>query len=795
METSFQKKEDIYHLFMQAPVGIYLLKGPDYVIEMANDPILQLWGKGDKVIGKPVLECFPEVAEQGFIQLLDDVRATGISFQTDEIAVWYDYNGVRKQKYVTLLYQPYYEAGEITGIFSIATDVTEKVLAQRRLEENAQNLRNVIRQAPMAMCLFMGPQHVVEMVNERMLDLWGKSRADVQGKPIFEALPEAGNQGLEELLERVFANGETIEADERPVMLPRGGGAKTVYVNFVYEPLKEGGGEIAGIMAIAVDVTEQVEARKKIEASEQRFRALVTATSNVVYRMSADWSEMRELEGTGVLSSLGEPVGDWLEQYIHPDDKERVKKAIQKAIRTKGVFEMEHRMTLEDGTEGWTFSRAIPILDEEGKILEWFGAATDITSRKRAEQAYEQAIEDAEKQRRLLEAFSGSTPDLVYIFDLDYHFTYANAALLAMWGKTWKQAEGRGLLELGYEPWHAEMHEREIDQVVATRQPIRGEVSFPHATLGKRIYDYIFAPVINQNGDVEAVAGTTRDITELKLAEQAIRESERHLQEKVAERTSELERTVEELKRLNGNLEEFAYAASHDLKEPVRKVHFFADRLKDRLAGKMEADDLRLFERMAASTNRMATLIDELLMYSQVTRGVAQMEEVNLNRKLQLVQEDLELEIQEKKAEINVSALPTVTGNKRQLQQLFFNLVGNALKYSRQNVPPHIDISSRTVKGRDVVRQAPNAQSNREYHLIEVADNGLGFAQEDAERIFQVFTRLHGVSEYRGSGIGLSIVRKVAENHKGWVWAESTPGLGSKFYVLLPANTTGKEAV
>lgn len=671
MQSSFQSKQDIYNLFMQAPVGIYLLKGPDYTIEMANEPILKLWGKGPQVIGKPVLESFPEVEEQGYIELLDRVRTTGVPFQTEEIQVWFHNNGQKQQKYVTLLYQPFYENGVVTGIFSIATDVTEKVMTQKRLEQSEQNLRNMILQAPVAICIMLGPDHVIDLANEMMIALWGKSRETVMNKPVFEALPDAREQGLESVMAQVYKTGETFTAYEHPVELLRNGKWETVYQNFVYEPYKDAEGNIQGVLAISVDVTQQVITRRKIEESEVRFRALVTET---------------------------------------------------------------------------------------------------------------------EKQKRLLEAVTSSTPDLVYIFDLNYHFTYANEALLTMWGKSWDEAIGKGLLENGYEPWQAAMHKREIDEIVATKKSIRGEVSFPHATLGKRVYDYIFAPVINEQGEVEAVAGTTRDITDLKLAEEALRQSEVRLQAKVAERTEELESRVDELKRLNANLEEFAYAASHDLKEPVRKIHFFGDRLKDKLSDKMEAEDFRIFERMQSATKRMGNLIEELLLYSQVTKGIAELEEVDLNKKVHLVMEDLELEIQDKNGQITLESLPHIRGNKRQMQQLFFNLIGNALKYSKQDVPPQIHISSRKVKGMEVRNHLPLGNDEKDYYLIEVKDNGVGFEQKDAERIFNVFTRLYGNAEYRGSGIGLSIVRKVAENHKGWVWAESRPEEGASFKLLLPVD-------
>lgn len=260
--------------------------------------------------------------------------------------------------------------------------------------------------------------------------------------------------------------------------------------------------------------------------SEERFRALVNATSDVVYRMSPDWTIMRQLTGGEFLADTGEPINNWIDKYIHPEDHEKVRLAISEAIRTKSIFSLEHRVQRADGSLGWTFSRAVPILNDQGEIVEWFGAANDVSGRKKTEVALSVAKELAEQQKRLYETITSGTPDLIYVFDLRYRFTYANEALLNMWGKTWDNAIGRSLLENGYEPWHAEMHEREIDKVVATKNQIRGEVSFPHAQLGRRIYDYIFTPVINQQGVVEAVAGTTRDITEIRMAEITLTESE-----------------------------------------------------------------------------------------------------------------------------------------------------------------------------------------------------------------------------------------------------------------------------
>jgi signal transduction histidine kinase len=182
----------------------------------------------------------------------------------------------------------------------------------------------------------------------------------------------------------------------------------------------------------------------------------------------------------------------------------------------------------------------------------------------------------------------------------------------------------------------------------------------------------------------------------------------------------------------------------------------------------------------------MQLLVDDLLEFSLVNEHPQQMEPVNLAEKIQRVLNDLELPIEEKGAEIIVGDLPTVLGNRRQLQQLFDNLIGNALKYSKSNVPPKISIQSRTVTGTEVPVNLPKEVQERLFYLIEITDNGIGFEQEYAERIFAMFQRLHGKAEYAGTGVGLSIARKVVEHHKGYIWAKGQPGVGATFYVLLP---------
>jgi two-component system sensor histidine kinase VicK len=294
-----------------------------------------------------------------------------------------------------------------------------------------------------------------------------------------------------------------------------------------------------------------------VAASEARLRALVTASSDIIYSMSPDWKVMQELDGRGFLSDTDQPISNWLSKYVPVKELEKVQAAIDVAIAEKKIYEFEHKVLQADGNEGWMLSRAVPILDDNGDIIEWFGTATDITERKRTEDALREAKEQSEQQKRVYETITSGTPDLIYVFDLHYRFTYANSALLTMWGKTWDTAIGKNLLENGYEPWHAEMHEREIDLIRVIKQPVRGEVAFPHATLGRRVYDYILTPVFDDKGEVEAVAGITRDVTDRKESEQALAQSSDELQainEEMAASNEELMATNDELALVNEKL-------------------------------------------------------------------------------------------------------------------------------------------------------------------------------------------------------------------------------------------------
>ncbi|GAA4398472.1 hypothetical protein GCM10023187_09170 [Nibrella viscosa] len=258
-------------------------------------------------------------------------------------------------------------------------------------------------------------------------------------------------------------------------------------------------------------------------------------------------------------------------------------------------------------------------------------------------------------------------------------------------------------------------------------------------------------------------------------------------QKQLEETITALELSNHALNRSNENLQQFAYVASHDLQEPLRKIQSFGSILKSSYETALETTGLDLLSRMEAAAERMSFLIRDLLAYSRLTTSGQRLESQNLNEVLAGVLAVLEIIIQEKEADFEIEDLGSVPGDKTQLAQLFQNLLTNALKFTRPGIAPHIQIRSHEVSRTELppTFQVLDAQTAR-FRVIQVSDNGIGFAPSQAERIFGTFQRLHGKNEYPGTGIGLAIARKVVENHRGFIEAESQPEQGATFRFYLP---------
>ena len=296
----------------------------------------------------------------------------------------------------------------------------------------------------------------------------------------------------------------------------------------------------------------------------------------------------------------------------------------------------------------------------------------------------------------------------------------------------------------------------------------------------------------------ELIDGFNGMLAQIQSRDAELEQARDHLELRVQERTRELQQEISErrqaegrlkataarLERSNRELQDFAYVASHDLQEPLRKVQAFGDRLKAACAKSLDAEGGDYLERMQAAAKRMQVLIDDLLAFSRVTTKASPFEQVDLDRIAREVLSDLEVRIQQTGGQVDIDGLPCIEADALQMRQLFQNLLANALKFHQEGRPPAIQVRGRVLHpphARPAAQDPPEACCE-----ISFADNGIGFDEKHLDRIFILFQRLHGRSAYEGTGIGLAICRKIADRHGGNITARSVPGRGSTFIITLP---------
>jgi PAS domain S-box-containing protein len=479
------------------------------------------------------------------------------------------------------------------------------------------------------------------------------------------------------------------------------------------------------------------------------FMAVLRGPDQVFERVNDRYIQLvggRELIGRTVRAALPEVTGQGFFEILdqaYRTGEPFVGTDVRVALR-RGSGPMEERI-LEFVYQ--------PMRDTEGTVSGILVHGIDLTDRKRAEADLARMTAESDRRRRLYETALSNTPDLVYVFGLDHRFTYANEALLAMWGRTWEDAIGKTCLELGYEPWHSAMHDREIDQVVATRRPIRGEVPFA-GPKSLRIFDYIFVPVIGASGEVEAVAGTTRDVTERKAMEDALREADRQK-------------------------DEFLALLAHELRSPLAPLSNGLQVL--RLADRDVTARASAREMMERQLGHMVRLIDDLLDISRIGRNKMELRRsrIQLSDVVNNAVETARPMIEAAGHELIVSLPPEpvfLDADLTRLAQVFGNLLTNSAKYT----PPGGYIQLAAERRGDEV-------------FVSVRDNGIGIPAESLPTIFDMFSQVDRSIERAtgGLGIGLALVKGLVEMHGGAVWAESGgTGRGSRFTVRLPALRT-----
>ena len=514
------------------------------------------------------------------------------------------------------------------------------------------------------------------------------------------------------------------------------------------EALHDASGNVIGLRGTVQDVTDRKRVEVALRDNERLYRGIGESIDYGIWVCAPDG------RNTYASESFLRLVGITQEQcsnfgwgaVLHPEDAARAIAAWKECVRTGGNWNIEHRCLGVDGQWHPILARGVPVRNDQGQIICWAGINLDIRQLKQVEAK----LRASEEQFRTM---ANAMPQLAWIAKADGYIFWYNQRWYEYTGTTPAQMEGWG--------WQS-VHDPELlphvmskwTESIATGQPF--EMEFPLRAADGKFHTFLTRgqPLKDVSGQVGQWLGTSTDIELLKQTEEKIK------------------RTITDLERSNQELEHFAYVASHDLQEPLRMVASYTQLLEQHFSGQLDDKARKYIHYAVDGAVRMQTLINDLLAYSRVGRRGKPPEPIDAHAVLGEAIRNLATAIEESHAVVTNHDLPTVWADASQLVLVFQNLLANAIKFRRAELP-RIHVSARR---------------EGDAWLFAVKDNGIGIEAQYAERVFVIFQRLHTRAEYPGTGIGLAICKRIVERHGGRIWFKSSPGNGTTFFFTIPAN-------
>lgn len=660
--------------------------------------------------------------------------------------------------------------GRVVRWFGTNTDVTEQreieamrdqALAEAKLER--QRLYDVFMQAPAAITVLEGPDHIFTVANPLYQELVGDR--PILGKSVREALPELEGQGFFELLDRVFESGEAFNAAELLVRLDRDrdGVLEDLYVDFVYQPMKDRDGRSFGIMVHAVETTERVLGRRRVESLAAERSAILGQIADVV--VTTDTAGRITFFNTATTTIYGDmrrgiPIWDPAQPFtlLAADGSPRAQEDVPlcRAVSGVRVVNEEWRVRRADGSEVVVLGSAVPIYSSDGAQLGAAMTVRDVTDQRRLQR-------QVEHERARLRQILTEAPAAISVTEgPDHVVVMQNAISRQMIG-------GRDLVGRRARDVFPELEATGLpalqDQVYRTGEPFVGRevhVAFDRSGTGRiedGYFNFVYQPLHNEEGAVYGILTHAVEVTDQVVARR-----------QVEQKAEELARLTQELERSNKELDQFAYVASHDLKAPLRGIANLTQWIEEDLGDRVTGDSREHMELLKGRVNRMEGLIDGILSYSRAGRVREKPQKIEVGK---LIAESIELLSAPPDTQIVVGPdMPTLQTEKVPLQQVLMNLIGNAIKYN-QRPGARVEITVQRLDG---------------WFQFSVADNGPGIAPQYRERIWQIFQTLEARDKVEGTGIGLSVVRKIVEARGGRTWLDSEVGRGSTFHFTWPQH-------
>ena len=632
----------------------------------------------------------------------------------------------------------------ISGLIWLTAEALNRADYQRRrteeeLRDKEQQLRTVTDNAPVyiAQC---DRDRRYRFVNKPYADRFGRTVSDLIGRHPREIMGE-------ETYAQASPHMEAVLRGERPeyvLTLPVTPEGPRV-VRVAYSPESDADGAVVGFVAAIIDITERTRTTESLLIATERLDlAQRVARFGVwdwdIVSNSTVWSEeMFHLFGLdpGISSAS---VEVW-QGILHPDDRVAAGQAIEAALREHTMLDSDYRIVTPDQQVRWINATGKATYDDSGRPVRMIGICADITERRQAEEV----LRTREQQFQMM--FENHDAVMLLINPETGAIIDANGAAARFYGYDFATLISKNINDINA------LDPNEIKTVCS--RALHGERNtfiFPHRIAGgeTRMVEVNASPITHKGQTI--LFSIIHDITDRIRAEEQLR------------------KTLAELSRSNEELQQFAYVASHDLREPLRMVVSYTELLAKRYGNQLDDAANKFIAYAVEGATRLQRLIDDLLAFSRVGTKRQPQESAPTGELLDAAVHNLQAAIEESGAVITHDALPTVRADHSQLIQLFQNLVGNAIKFRRPGAPPHIHVTA--------------CNLGQEWQF-SVADNGIGIDPQFNERIFVIFQRLHAREQYPGTGIGLAICKRIVERHGGRIWVESTPGEGTTFHFTL----------
>ena len=763
-----QSNSNFEEIFYQSPIGL-LLYDKDGKLTNANDSALKIARipKLDDVVGTNIFDNptiaskKDELLNKRLIKFQDSLDLTKIKehnifnpLETKIIDIEWTISVI--------------DSGYLVQI----QDITKSKKAEEALKKSEENYKLLLNYAPTAIYEidFKGPSF--KSVNEAFINLSGYTRKELLSMNPIDILDPESKKRFQERIKRGLA-GQKIDDEVEYEVIHKDGRKLWVILNIkpIYKEDK-----IVGALVVGHDITKRrqdEQLKQELLQKEQQLTKELQTLYNELNDRNADlqavldiapivlWiandPECKVMTGNNYADQIVMNVskGDNVSASAEMDAAAVTYKTFRDGVELlpeelpaqiaastgKPVAETRVDLVFPDGRSVNLLVSAVPLFDDEGHVRGSITAGFDITHIKQTEDALR---ESEEKYRNMVETANEG----ILMADKSGIITFANRKISEMLGYSIDELLGTdGLFLVDNES--SEMQEKIKNRKEGIIESY--ETKFIRKD-GSELWTLISgSPIYDHTGVHIGNLGMYTDITKRKKAEY------------------EIEKTIDELKRSNKELERFAYVSSHDLQEPLRMVTLYSQLLEKRYKDRLDSDADDFIEYIVENAKRMRYLIDDLLEYSRVTSQAREFENIDLEKLLEDVLSNLSIPLVENNVNVTHDSLPTVFADRNQMIQVFQNLITNAIKFRGKE--PKIDIS---------------AQKGEKEWIFAVKDNGIGISPEHQKQIFEVFKRLHTRDEYPGTGIGLSIAQKIMERHGGRIWAESEPSIGSTFYFTLP---------